>query len=812
MKTKFNLIVLSLLTIIIFGFKIDDTPLEKLLKQLAKITATYPQEKIHLHFDKPYYVIGEDIWFKAYVVTAEKNEPSLLSKVLYVDLINNKNQILKKSTISMDKGFGYGNFSLLDSLGSGTYKVRAYTNYMRNYDDQFFFEKFVTIGNILDPIIANKTKEKKVDLDLQFFPEGGNLIKGIRSKIGVKAVTSDGLGANLSGYIINRNKEKVAEFKTVHAGMGIFALTPQASEKYTAIVTLADGTSKLFDLPSVMETGYALAVNAISDNINIRISSTADLVDSKDVYVVAQANGVIYASFTSKVDKPSLSASIPKKNFPTGMVHITLFNSISKPVAERLIFVNHNDELRIEIKNTENAIIKKKSTINMVATDISGNPVDGSFSVAVTDVSKVAINEDEEKTILSNLLLTSDLKGFIEMPNYYFNTANADRESHLDNLLLTQGWRRFLWQDLINEKDTEITFRPEQSLEIAGKVSSLGNKPMPNAKITMFSKTKGYPLLLDTVSDANGNFVFDMLDIPDSAAFILQAKQGKDNKNINLKVNPYPVINNNKYTGNAIDISTYVEDTKTMFNELNKFNLLDKGILLNTVNIVGIRALKPLINIPNSANASGAADRVVKSDQLAYETNILTAFSKIGGVLVKNGMIYRASNRTISLTQSAQPMLIILDGVYVKQAEQPGFISSMNPLDIEGIEVLTSNYNTSVYGEDGYWGIVYITTKNGSTGVNPPSTNTTSVRNRGFTIKKEFYSPNYDDPKINQQMLDLRSTIYWDPNVNTDAKGIANFSYFSASSPTTYRIIIEGMDAFGNIGRKIFTYKVGQPN
>ncbi|WP_316769446.1 TonB-dependent receptor plug domain-containing protein [Pedobacter frigiditerrae] len=812
MKTKFNLIALSLLTIIIFGFKIDETPLEKLLKQLAKITSTYPQEKVHLHFDKPYYVIGEDIWFKAYVVTAEKNEPSLLSKVLYLDLINNKNQILKKATISIDKGFGSGNFSLIDSLGAGTYRVRAYTNYMRNYDDQFFFEKFITIGNILDPIITNKTKEKKLDFDLQFFPEGGNLIKGIRSKIGVKAVTSDGLGANLSGYIINRNKEKVAEFTTAHAGMGIFALIPQALEKYSAIITLADGTSKSFDLPAVMETGYALAVNTTNENINIRISSTVDLVDSKDVYVVAQANGITYASFTSKVDKPSLSASIPKKNFPTGMVHVTLFNSNSKPVAERLIFVNHNDELRIEIKNTENAIVKKKSAIDILATDISGNPVDGSFSVAVTDVSKVVINEDEEKTILSNLLLTSDLKGFIEAPNYYFNVTNPDRESHLDNLLLTQGWRRFVWQEVINEKDPEITFRPEQSLEIAGKITSIGNKPMPNAKVIMFSKTKGYTFLLDTISDIKGNFVFDMLDIPDSAAFILQAKQGKDNKNINLKVNPYPVVNNNKYIGNAIDISTYVENTKAMFYELNKFNLLDKGILLSTVNIVGKRALKPLINIPNSANASGAADKVVKSDQLNYETNILNAFSKIGGVLVKNGMIYRASGRTVSMTLPPQPMLVILDGVYVKQAEQPGFISSINPLDIEGIEVLTSNYNTSVYGEDGYWGIVFITTKNGSTGVNPPSTNTTSVRNRGFTIKKEFYSPNYDDPKINQQMLDLRSTIYWNPNINTDAKGIANFSYFNASSPTTYRVTIEGMDAFGNIGRKVLTYKVGQPN
>ncbi|TKC12328.1 hypothetical protein FA048_01535 [Pedobacter polaris] len=808
MKNTLKLSILSLIALVILGFRADDTPLEKLLKQIAKITATYPQEKVHLHFDKPYYTVGEDIWLKAYLVTAEKNEPSLLSAVLYVDLIDSQNTIRKKLTLSVDKGFASGNISLLDSLGSGMYRARAYTNYMRNYSNDLFFEKFITIGNILDTKSSKKVDEKKLDLNIQFFPEGGNLINGIRSKVGFKAVTSDGMGANVSGYIINKDKEKVAEFFAEHAGMGIFALTPQPNEQYKAIVTLADNTTESFKLPNVLESGQALAVNSVAENLSIRISSTADLINGKDVFVVTQVNGTVYASFNSKVDKAVLSANIPKSSFPTGIVQVTLFNADSKPIAERLIFVNHNDQLKIEILNAKAAATKKKMNLALNVKDLAGNPIDGNFSVSVTDLGKTPFDEDEEKTILSNLLLTSDLKGFIEKPNYYFNTANSDREKHLDNLLLTQGWSRFIWSDIVANKEPDITFRPEQSLEIAGKINTWGDKPLPNAKIIMFSNTPGYTLILDTLSDARGNFVFDRLEIPDSASFIIQSKSNKDNKNINLVLNKTPQVAEKKYIGNTVDIATYIESTKTMFNELNKFNMLDKSIQLQAVNITGKRVLKPLINIPNSANSSGAADQVIKSEKLMHETSILTAFSKIPGVLIKNGMIMRASTRTVSLTQAQQPMLVILDGVYIRQAEQSGFISSLNPSDVEGIEVLTSNYNTSIYGEDGYWGIVFITTKNGSTGKNPPSTNTSSVRNRGFTATKQFYSPNYDDPKTNQQIQDLRTTIYWNPTVITNEKGQADFNFFNASMPGTYRVSVEGMDVFGNIGRKIYTYEV----
>ena len=801
---KIRTLIICLLGIALFSFKAEETPLEKLLKQLVKITDNYPQEKIHLHLDKPYYAIGEEMWIKAYVVTAEKKEPSLLSNVLYIDLINDKNEVAKKAKLEVINGYANGNINLIDSLTTGNYSIRAYTNYMRNYDSSFFFEKPINIVNVLDKDIVKLKKEKPLDLSLKFFPEGGKLVTGIRSKVGIKALSSDGLGLNLSGYIVDKSKARVAEFTTEFAGMGVFAFTPLPEEKYTAIVQLENGILKEFEVPKVEENGYVFSINHTENELTVRISLSSKLVDGKELYVVGQANGKSYASFVSKIDNSSVIAKLDKKLFPTGIVHFTLFDQLLNPIAERLIFVNHNDSVKINIVNKSKVnLVKKKAEFNVAITDFNNEVIEGNYSIAVTDMALVKLDENEETTILSNLLLTSDLKGFIEKPNYYFNIENTNREKHLDNLLLTQGWSRFIWKDISNQAEPNITFRPEQSLEISGKVFNQYNKPLTNAKVSLFSTTPGLILKLDTVSDIKGNFVFDRLDLPSNASFIFQATDKKKSKDVKISINEPPAVNKNTFYGLSTTIEPYIENTKKMFQEMIKYNMLNSSILLNTVEIKSQPVLKPLLNIPNSANASGAADQVITEKMLVGAINIYSIFYKTPGVLVRNGLLYGVRGRT-SLSSAQKPMLLIVDGVIVP----PDFLPDINPMDIAGIEVLSSAYNSAVYGDDGAGGVIHITTKKGGLGKGAAATNTAKVSNVGFNVVKEFYSPDYDDPKTNQQFQDLRSTIYWNPKLITDKNGTAKFSYFNASTPGNYRITIEGLDAFGNIGRKVYTYEV----
>lgn len=758
------------------------------LKHLTKITSNYPQEKVHLHFDKPYYVVGEDIWFKAYTVIAEKNEPSQLSKVLYIDLIDQNKTIKKTITLPIENGLAKGNINLADSLNEGSYRIRAYTNYMRNYDSSFFFEKAVEIGHVATEKKATLETKTSLKFDAFFFPEGGNLLAGVRNKVGVKILTSDGLGANMEGYVVNEKSEKVAFFKTEYAGMGVFAFSPLEKENYKAILTTADGKTSSFALPQVSSSGYSLNVNSINENIRIGVFCSKNLINS-DVHLVAQGNGLVFSTFTVKMDKASVVANIPKATFPTGILQLTLFDANFAPIAERLLFVNHNDQLNLELSNSLENVVMGKAQISLNVKDKQNNNIDGSFSVAVTDANKVKIDEDDETTILSNLLLTSDLKGYIEKPNYYFNNVDEDKLRHLDNLMLTQGWRRFTWADIIAQKEPEINFRPEQSFEITGKITGLNNKPLPNAKVKLFSTTPGLILNLDTISDIKGNFVFDRLDVSDSSSFILQAKTDKNSNAINLIAMQKPTVTNEIRIGNTIDIVPYITATKERFVELSKFNKLDKGILLKSVTITSAKP-KSHLNVANSANTSGTADHVITQEALAKETNILFPIKRVAGWLNLEEMI------------ANDAVVIVVDGTIV-----PASVLNSIPIqDIAGIELITRIYNLAVYG-DGRKKRMFVTTKSGKAS-SPPATNTANLKYIGLSATKEFYSPNYDDPKTDRQAKDMRSTIYWNPNLNTDITGKASFSFFNASTPGTYRVVVEGMDNFGNLGRKVFNYEV----
>ncbi len=495
MKKKLSLFLFcSICLVCLSSFIKAEDPILELIKKLEEFTKKYPQEKIHLQLDKPYFVAREDIWIKAYVVTAERNMPSDWSKILYIDLISPENKVAKKITLTIDSGRAYGQLTIPDSLTTGNYRIRAYTNYMRNFGGDFFFEKFIPIKNLAQIEKPTTSKPIKSSINVQFFPEGGNMINGLRGKVGVKATNEEGLGVNVNGYIIDETKQKVALFSTEFAGMGTFALNPTQGKTYQAVIEKPDGSLLTYKLPKILENGYSLSINSLlkRDSIIIKLAATSNLVKGQQLSLLAQTNGIIGFTAMIKMDNQIFTATIPKANFQTGITQFTLFED-QQPIAERIIFINHNGNLKINVT-------PKNNTLTISATDYNNNPIDGNFSVAVTDLNKVPYQEEEEKTIISNLLLSSDLKGYIEQPNYYFININQDKERQLDNLLLTQGWRRFVWNDVVNNKEIPLNYLPEQSLSIAGTITDNYNKPLSAAKVTLISATNGFDMILDTLT------------------------------------------------------------------------------------------------------------------------------------------------------------------------------------------------------------------------------------------------------------------------------------------------------------------------
>jgi TonB-dependent SusC/RagA subfamily outer membrane receptor len=876
------------------AFKMDDDPFSQLLQKFEDYTSKYPQEKVHLHLDKPYYAIGDDIWFKAYVMNTKTSAPSGISRILYVELINEKDSLKKLVKLPLMSGITWGDFKLTDSLGEGNYRIRAYTNYMRNFGTEFFFDKTIKIGNswankVFTKTTYNFTKENNADkvsatvhfedkngvaysenevsydvqldyrsvtkgkvktsltgdavinftnnqsfqnksgkiiatitldnkqkviksipitstsndVDVQFMPEGGTLVEELPQKVAIKAIGSNGRGEDVQGTIVDDSGSEVTSFATNYLGMGNFVFNNQAGKSYSAKVKFKDGSEKTIKLPVAVKSGYTVSLNNLdTGKVVLKILASADLVNGEELKVVAQHGGNVYYVSKAKMDKQVLLANIPKKNLPTGIVQFTLFSASNQPVAERLIFVNNKAGLIDLSLNASGASTARKGKASFAFDAVNeGQPVLGSFSVAVTNATKVAPDEDNETNILTSLLLTSDLIGYVEKPNHYFLKDDIQTQKELDNLMLTQGWRRFIWKNIINNVGPNITYKPEQSITISGTVTK-GNKPVPGGKV-MLMATKGTMYILDTVTNAEGKFVFDNLSFGDSTKFVVQARTKTERKfvDINVDVVPGQIVTKNK-NGADIDINVnntlmkYIKESDNYFNEMTRLGLLERTIKLEEVTITEKK--NPAKNSSN-LNGAGRADFVMTADQLS---TCVTLSQCLQGRLP--GVIFRGNVPYLMRSQNT-PINIIVDGMQM----EADFLDNVNPNDVESIELLKSIGNTAIYGSQGGGGVIIITTKRGDGGrsTNRYAPGIVTLNPKGFTVSREFYSPKYDEASTSSR-TDLRTTIYWNPQVVADKDGKAKFEFYNADEPGNYRVVIEGIDALGHLGRKVYTYDV----
>ncbi|MBB2146576.1 TonB-dependent receptor plug domain-containing protein [Pedobacter sp. LMG 31464] len=896
MKRKLLILSIALLSVFSFSaFITDDDPFTELLKKLEEFAKKYPQEKVYLHLDKPYYAVGDNIWFKAYVVDSRTSEPSTLSKILYVELINEKDSIKRQIKLPMQSGITWGDFKLTDSLNEGNYRIRAYTQWMRNAGPEFFFDKTIKIGNSWANKVFTKTnnqystennaekvnstiqfsdkngkpyannlvnyevqlnsrnitrgkattnengeinvailntqpnvyksgkitatitmadkqtvvkvipvKTTSAEVDVQFFPEGGNLVEGLPSKVAIKAINANGLGENVSGRVLDNEGSEILKFETAYLGMGSFILNPLPGKTYTAKVKLTNGSEKTIALPKPQASGYVLSVNNTdSAKMNIKVILTTDVMNKGELKLVAQHNGNVYFVTKLSSEKQLISVSAPKSEFPSGIVQLTLFSADNLPVAERLAFVNNsNDKIALNVQNLKSDY-DKRGNVDLIFTATSNaKPIEGSFSVAITNTAAVAPDLENESNILTSLLLTSDLKGYVEKPNHYFLNNDLKTRTQLDNLLLTQGWRRINWNNIINNQFSAIAYQAEKSLKISGTLTK-GGKPVVKGKVVLFSNSNGF-FVVDTLSDANGRFNFDKIDFTENIKFVVQARTDKNNKNIqiDLDVVPGQVVTVNKNTGDVeVNVNEtlmpYLAQSDKYFDEQTKRGLLDRTITLKTVNIVEKK--NPA---PNSSNLNGAG----RADFVVTAKDLETAFSlsmylqgRVAGIMIRDGKAY-------STRANGGAMSIVLDGMNMGSDFQ---LDDIIVQDIESVEVLKSIGNTAIYGSGGASGVIVITTKRGAgteSNYARYAPGIVTYAPKGYYQVRQFYSPKYDatpDPKP-----DLRSTVYWNPHVVSDATGKANLNYYNTDQTGTYRIVIEGIDVDGNLARKVITYQV----
>lgn len=871
----------------IFSFTADDI-INVLTKRLSDWTDKHPVEKAYLHFDKPYYTAGEDIWFKAYVFTDGDLQPD--SSILNVELINEIDTIKQSLKVQLHNGLGFGDIALPDTMHEGNYRIRAYTQYMRNAGAEYFFDKTIVIGNVitnkiftkadftyarqaLDATIrytdangaayANKpvtysvlvpgsttqkgkavtdadgvirlsipaanpaslhnarllttiagTREKNNvksipisimagTADVQFFPEGGNMLSGVPAKIAFKAIGTDGLSVDVKGEVVDNNGRRVAELSTSHLGMGVFEFTPAAGLSYKASLTYADGSKGTLPLPAAGNEGYVLNVIGTDPN-RVIVSVASNKPISEKLNLIAQSNGrVCYAAKTT-VGETTFSSVIPVSKFPSGIIQFTLFSATGEPLNQRLVFVHGHDMLNIGLNaGNQSQAPRSPVTLNFEAKSADGKPDMSSLSVAVINESIVPVDEDAENNIFASLLLSSDIKGYIEKPAYYFNGITPQKRADLDVLMLTQGYHRFEWKNLAEGTPQADRFAAEKTFTISGRVTNLSGKPVSGGKISLLNFNDGL-FKLDTVTDANGRFAFTDIIYPDSIKFLLQARTAKNKKDVMIKLDTIPPVAASNYASYpdfkvnpGQSVSGYAQNSRQFYFEQMKRGLGNHVISLAEVKIIEKRnALKHSSNL----NGPGNADQVVMGKDLTLGCIQLADClqGRLLGVVFYNGAPY-STRRGVP-----RPMLIVVDGAY----GDASLMNSLNVQDIQSIEVLRSGSNLAVYGSQAAGGALIITTKRGDEPSDYPkvlSSGVVSYAPRGIYKSRLFYSPKYN-AKGDNKLADLRSTIYWNPNVVT-SDGKASVTYYNAS-PGNYRVVAEGVDADGRIGRQVLRYRV----
>lgn len=649
---------------------------------------------------------------------------------------------------------------------------------------------------------------------IRFMPEGGDLVAGLQSRVAFKILQPDGLGGSGSGYVEDDAGTKVVEFTSEHGGMGSFFITPEAGKTYKAVVKYADGKTQTSSLPTALKEGYAIAVNLhMPTYIYLAIRATPSLVQNQKATILVQRQGKIIFVGQKVISGAESLVKLPLDNYPTGIIQITLFNENMQAVCERLFFnLNKHSLFALAAPGlVERAGTRKPVTVTLE----SGAPGDsvrvGSFSASVVNMANMPKLQNNETNIYSGLFLTPELKGYVEQPDYYFDGYDT-KINELDNLMLCQGWRRIIWDDVKAAKLPAINYKPENGFSVSGTVTQRNGTPIQKTKVSLLSTSSWSHI--DTVTDAQGRFVFDRLLLRDSSKFTIQVGKAGETRNMVVKLDApgglsgYVPLNDQPAPANDLAYQAFLKKNYTLLPDSVRFRLSSNVALKQ----VEIRADKPnKVKHSSNLNGPGVADQVFVAEDLKNSVTLKQFLQgRAMGVRFEGDDAYTTRSTISSIGgpfahAQTEPMQIILDGVKMQvQDDHP--LTNITVADVESIEILRTVANTTLYGAND--GIIIITTKTGqsSNRLTPPSPDNVSLTLTGFNSIREFYSPDYATAKPSTP--DHRATIYWKPDIVTDKNGNASFKFYTSDDAGSYQLCIEGMTFDGRLSHLVKTINV----
>lgn len=760
-------LTLSVLCILFSLRSFAQANIDSLLACSSKQWASSPMEMLYLQTSKSTYETGEDLWFKAYQLDAQSFGLSDKSKTLYLQMISPADSVVWQEKYPIENGIASGHVYIDEKLFEGDYLLQGYTKYSFYKNDTIGMipaRKVKIVKNITRLSMPETLKDTTVCFTM--FPEGGNLVSGIPSRLAFKATDGKGNPVFVEG-IIYQDNEPLIEVKSIHYGMGTVLFTPLQDKTYR--VELKNGKS--YPLPTIYSQGMTLRLtNQDKKQLNFMVSQSNSL-PNQQIYLIGQMRGMV-CCMAKGVLKENLNISIPLDNFLyQGIAEFTLYDSRMRPIAERLVYIHPEKKLHITAEpDKERYALREKGTIKIKVMDEEGNPVKANLGVSVYD--QAYNNPANPVNILSYCYLSSQIRGKIYDPAYYFDERNKGRTEGMELLLLTQGWRRYVW----DSEDPHYEGVPFLTDEING-IQTLNNKKKAKQNeraeqlIQVFG-AEGNSRFIWT--DSTGHFMVDpdMMKTLQGGYVYLKPMLSKEFKPTLELADYFPLIDSiRKNRPHHYPIAELSYHKKEQILDLPVISS-DSTILLNEVTITA-KGHKP------------------------FRDKMMGRLDSLAKMNLATGWVCECPNEppflndylpgyTHHIYHTASYEGKKLPPVNGKSYSLIKYVAQANGIYVEDIKQIV--YNGPLYSDEELLKMNNL------------------WRTKGYYGKREFYQPDEVDMQLSTP--DARNTLLWAPSVITDEKGEAEVHFYCSDINTGFIGIVESVDGNGLLGNAKCEFRV----
>jgi hypothetical protein len=764
--------------------------LEAIGRQLQRYGQQTLVEKIYGHLDRPVYTARETMWFKLYVVDGTFHKPLKLSKVAYVEVLNAQRQPVVQTQIALHEATGHGAVILPAALPTGRYTVRAYTSWMKNFDPAFFFHTTISVINTFaasGPAVAPVTVPA---YDVQFFPEGGQLVQGVPSRVAFRVVDAAGRGQNATGTVRDGQGRAVGTFRTLRFGLGSFTFTPTtAGATYTADLQLSSGQKLTHTLPVVAAQGYVLQLTeAGPTQLRLRVVAKETGGTSRPLTLVGHSGQRIALAKALRPDARGEAVFLlDKQALLPGISHFTVFNDQGQPVAERLYFRRPRPLLVTVAADQAQYGPRKKVTLRLA---VPANATPAQLSLAVYQLDSLAAGATPAD-ISSVLSLTSDLKGTVESPGYYLRDSSQVGQEALDNLLLTHGWSRFRWSEVLAGRPPVLPYAPELNGSVVrGRVLTKAGAPAPGI-VTYLAAPNRAGRFYTSTSGPDGLVQFEPKDAYGPSRYVLQTNWQRDSTYRLALVSPFfehyaaypvsPLLLTPALTPELTRRHVQTQLQNTYYSRYQQYHLPPR----DTVALYGIPPAQYRLD-----------------DYIRFKSLEEVMREYVQGVSVrqrKDGLHLLVADQLHHSTFDDDP-LVLLDGVPMFNVPQ---FMSFDPLRIRQVAVFTNRY---FYGRQSYGGLLSFTTYQGDLQGFPLDARTLLTDYEGLSGQREFFAPRYEAAA--NTLPDLRNLLHWQPNLTLAPGATQELDFFTSDQAGRYVVVVQGLAANGQAGSASTTFDV----